>query len=392
MLWLARACTIVVVFIATTSLRADESRQRDWPMFRGDPLQTGVSKSKFPNKPTVHWRYPVKDAAFTTAAAIADDTVFVGDDLGTMHALDFETGKRRWKVVVGDSVPISSTPTVIDGVVYFGDEAGVLRALDARDGSTRWTFKTDGPIVSSVNLSGDRLVSGGRLVFGSYDGNLYCLEKPTGKLLWKFETDDKIHGTPAVVKDRVLMAGCDAKLHVVDLVKGTELSHVALGSVSGSSAAIRGAHAFIGTYGNEVIGIDWQESKVIWRFQNPDRQFPFVASAALTNKLVIIGGRDKNVYGLDAETGKPAWSFNAKGRVEGSVVLADNVAIVGTQSGILFGLDATIGKEIWRFEAGDSITASPAIAHDRIVIGTDDGILYCLKSKPTEPAIDKTDK
>ncbi|GJM25119.1 MAG: hypothetical protein DHS20C16_15340 [Phycisphaerae bacterium] len=348
-------------------------------MFRGDSLQTGVSNSKFPNKPTVKWSYSVQDAAFTSAAAIAEKSVFVGDDMGTFLALDFATGKLRWKIDIGDSVPITSSPTVHEGVVYFGDEAGNLRALNVKDGSARWTFKTDGSIVSGVNLAGDRLV------FGSYDCNLYCLEKSTGKLKWKFQTDDKIHGTPAIVKDRVLVAGCDSKMHVVDLAKGTERSAISLGSVSGSSAAVHGPRAFIGTYGNEVIGVDWHKSEVIWRFENPDRQFPFVASAALTEKLLIIGGRDKTVHGLNKETGKSVWSFDAKGRVEGSAVLAGNVAIVGTQRGILFGIDATTGKEAWRFEAGESITASPAVAHDRIVIGTDDGILYCLESRRPAP-------
>ncbi len=367
---------LTLLLLSPTGLRAGDTSDCSWPMFRGSPLQAGVATSMIAKKPTVRWNYTVKEAAFTTAAAIAENTVFVGDDMGTFHALDFASGKLRWKTDVGDSIPISSTPTVIDGVVYFGDEAGVLRALDVRDGSERWTFKTEGAIVSGVNHVDHRLV------FGSYDGSLYCVDKPTGKLLWKFQTDDKIHGTPAIVKDRILMAGCDSKMHVVDLVKGTELAHVPIGSVSGSSAAVGGSHAFIGTYGNEVIGVDWHKAEVVWRYADSDRQFPFVASAALTDRLVIIGGRDKHIHAIDQKTGQQVWSYNAKGRVEGSAVVAGNIAIVGTQRGVLFGIDTNTGQEAWHFEAGDSITASPAVACQCVVIGTDDGILYCLESKP----------
>ncbi|MCA9250126.1 MAG: PQQ-binding-like beta-propeller repeat protein [Phycisphaerales bacterium] len=373
---LVRACMLTLLLLSPTGLRADDKTECSWPMFRGGPLQTGVAHSSIPNKPTVKWSHTVKDAAFTTAAAIDAHSVFVGDDSGTLYAFDRSNGIVRWKINVGDSVPISSTPTIIGGVVYFGDEAGVLRALDVRDGSERWTFKTEGAIVSGVNHVDHRLV------FGSYDGSLYCLDQPTGKLLWKFQTDDKIHGTPAIVKDRILMAGCDSKMHVVDLAKGTELSHIPLGSVSGSSAAIAGSLAFIGTYGNEVIGIDWHKAEVAWRFSDPHRQFPFVASAALTDRLVVIGGRDKHVHAINQKSGEEVWSFNAKGRVEGSAVIAGNIAIVGTQRGVLFGIDTNTGKEAWHFEAGDSITASPAVACQCIVIGTDDGVLYCLESKP----------
>ena len=113
---LVRACMLTLLLLSPTGLRADDKTECSWPMFRGGPLQTGVAHSSIPNKPTVKWSHTVKDAAFTTAAAIDAHSVFVGDDSGTLYAFDRSNGIVRWKINVGDSVPISSTPTIIGGV------------------------------------------------------------------------------------------------------------------------------------------------------------------------------------------------------------------------------------------------------------------------------------
>ena len=45
-----------------------------------------------------------------------------------------------------------------------------------------------------------------------------------------------------------------------------------------------------------MLGIDWQAGRIAWTFEDPDRQFPFMASAAITKDAVIVGGRDKHLH------------------------------------------------------------------------------------------------
>ena len=133
---------------------------------------------------------------------------------------------------------------------------------------------------------------------------------------------------------------------------------------------------FVGTYGGTVLGIDWKASRVTWKFADPDREFPFLASAAITDKLVIVAGRDKRLHALDRQTGKPAWTFVTKGRIDSSPVVVGRRVFVGSSDGNLYAVDIETGKETWRFEAGGPISASPAIAGDLLVIGTEDGMIY----------------
>ena len=149
-------------------------------------------------------------------------------------------------------------------------------------------------------------------------------------------------------------------------------------SPTGASVAVRGSFAFIGTYGNRVLAIDWEKGEVLWAFEDPDRQFPFMASVAVTKGHVITGGRDKRVRGLDPQSGKVHWVFTTKARVDSSPVIAGDRVFFGSSDGNVYAVDVKTGKESWRFETGSAITASPAVAGKCLVIGTEDGVLYCF--------------
>ena len=76
-----RSCFPNILLIGALSLigpdPASVPENLDWPIFRGNPLQTGVAGSSLPDKLIVRWKFKVKDAIEGTAA-IVDGTVFVG--------------------------------------------------------------------------------------------------------------------------------------------------------------------------------------------------------------------------------------------------------------------------------------------------------------------------
>jgi len=139
--------------------------------------------------------------------------------------------------------------------------------------------------------------------------------------------------------------------------------------------------AFVGTYGNHVLGIDWKKGEVVWKFEDPDRPFPFLSSAAVLRDTMVIGGRDKRVRAFDAATGKPKWQFAANGKVDSSPVIVGERVFVGSSDGNVYGLRLRDGELSWKYEAGGAFSASPAIADGRLVIGTEDGTLYCFGAK-----------
>lgn len=354
----------------------------DWTSFRGNPQLTGVSDAQLPEKLELLWAFQTGDMIESTAAVV-EGTAYIGTLDGILYAIDTQTGKSTWKYEATDS--IKSSPSVKDGFIYFGDSGGIFHAVDVATRKMKWQYTTEGEIISSANFAGDRVL------FGSYDGFLYCLNIKNGKLAWKYETEGYVHGTPAIYENFVIVTGCDSYLRVINIADGKQKQQINLGAYVGASPAILSTNtgtenktksrAYCGTYGNEVLGIDLNSGEIVWRYQNPLRQLPFFASAAVTDKIILIGGRDKMMHALTPEKGEPIWTYTAKTRIESSAVIVGKRVFFGTTRGVFLALDIATGESVWEFDTASPIVSSPSVADGKIYIGTEDGILYCFGKK-----------
>jgi outer membrane protein assembly factor BamB len=353
---------------ATAAARS--ASETSWPLARGDRQATGVARTELPEEPELLWTFAVDDGAFETAAVIAEGRVYLGGLDGPLYAIDLTSGEKDWAFPT--ELGFLGSASYGDGKVYAGDVEGRFYCLDAADGKEQWRFEVEAEINSSANFWNDKVI------FGSQDANLYCLDAASGELAWKFQSEDQIRCFPSIVDDRALIAGCDGRLHVIDLNSGQELKAVDIQAPTGSAPAILGDTAYVGTEGNTFFAIDWQEGKIRWQYENPERAFPFRSSAAVSDRAVVVGSRDKLVHALDPKSGEALWTFATGGRVDGSPVIVGDRVFVGSADGRLFALDLESGETVWQFEAGGSILASPAVADSRLVIGTDDGAVYCF--------------
>ena len=98
----------------------------------------------------------------------------------------------------------------------------------------------------------------------------------------------------------------------------------------------------------------------------------------MTESIVVVGGRAKQVTAFDPATGKVIWSVPTKQRVDSSPVIVGSRVYVAAADGRLAALDLKTGEVRWQFEAGDGFTGSPAVAAGRLVIANDDGVVYCF--------------
>src|SRR5688572_9762104 len=272
----------------------------EWRQFRGNPHLTGVSASVPPAALKLLWTYDAGEV-IDSSAAIADGVVYVGGGDGDLIALDLASGALRWKYPTGNLIGESS-PAVGAGLVYIGDLGGIVHAVNTRDGKASWTFKTTSEIKSSPVVVNDLVL------IGSYDGHLYALEARTGRVRWKVLTKSMVHATPAVQDGLAFIAGCDAVFRAIRVTDGREMYQVESGSYTAASPVVDGNRAYFGTFNYEVLALDLKKRSVIWRYSQPDAQFPYYSSAALSNGRVIVGGRDKTIHAIDTATGKAAWT------------------------------------------------------------------------------------
>ena len=365
----------------------------DWPLFRGNPLQTGVAKTTLPDKLEIRWKVDLKKGIESTAA-IVKDTLYVGCFDGHLHAFDLATGKPKWKAKLGST---KAPPSVYRDKVFVGDEDGMFYCVEAATGKKLWDFETGGEITGGANFFDDQVI------FGSHDGMLYCLPMTAmerlGKLksdgpfcagigglaslptiVWSIKTEGPVNGSAVVANGQTFVAGCDSHLHIIDVAQGKTLAKIELSGQAAATAAVIGDKLYVGNMNSEMQSLDLKKKDVLWSFA-PKRAQPFFSSAAVTDQFVVAGSRDRFVHAVDRIKGELAWSFAADGKVDCSPVIVGQRVYFGSTGGTFFVVDLANGKSVQSLALEGQITASPAVAHGCLVIGTRDGWLYCLGKK-----------
>lgn len=357
---------------AVLVLSASHSARADWPVARGDAGMSGVGTATLPDQLEEIWAFKTGDS-IEGAPAVVGDVVYVASMDKHLYAIDAATAALKWKTKLGT---MKASPAVKDGRIYVGDLEGKFYAVNAADGVVVWTFETMGEIHAGANFIGaDPLV-------GSHDGTLYRLNRD-GKKVWEFKLDGPVNGSAAVAGDRTFVAGCDSLLHCLDVTTGKSQGTIDLGGQAGSTAAVYGDGIYLGTMSNQVLGLNTKAFRKLWEFEAKRKQQPFYSSAAVTDKFVVLGGRDKRVYALDRLTGKEAWSHLTEGNVDASPTIVGTRVYVGSLSrtGEFYVLDSATGKEVQQMIFDSAVSGSVAVGKDCLYVGTDKGTVYKLGKK-----------
>ena len=342
---------------------------QEWKLFRGDTRSTGVAHTTLPKTPTLIWKHRIEGGAFESTAAVADGVVYIGDLDGHVFALSLADGTQRWKTEL--ETGFIAPAAFREGRIYLGDIDGVFHCFEAKSGKELWKVEAEAEIDSCANFYKEYVI------FGSQDATLYCVDAKSGKLVWKHTIEDQIRCSPTLIDNLCFVAGCDGRLHVINVDTGKKASDVEIMSPTGSTPAAEGHFVYFGTEGGEVLCIDWKASKVAWRFQTR-RNASFRSSPAITDEVVLIGGRDKRLHAIGKGDGDEKWSYLAKHRIDSSPVVAGDRVFFGSSDGRVQAVSLKTGKAVWTYEAGGGFTGSPAIADHRLVIANDDGVVYCF--------------
>ena len=119
------------------------------------------------------WRFEV--GQHTTWSPIAmGGVLYVGSEVGEIHALDSGTGRLLWSHAVGIRYYVPQAPIIAGGVLYYGvgglnaelDAVG-LYALDASTGARLWDFRTNSAGFRFQRVVGSPVVADGGVYFTS---------------------------------------------------------------------------------------------------------------------------------------------------------------------------------------------------------------------------------
>lgn len=381
------ASILVVIFLAGVVFESAVASPANWPMYRNNPLHTGVASDIVPPPLSLKWKQTFGAAVYSSPAVVGS-RLYVGSDDGNLYAIDTATGNIIWTFNDGGlTVPSGVPPCIVPAcawdsspavatvggqtVIFAGNDNMKLYAV--RDDGTApfklWEFATTGLVRSSpvvTTIAGTQVV-----IFGSRDGNLYALVAASGAPYtgWagpgKFTVAGaKFDASPAILGQTVFIGDTVNKnFYAVNLGNGVELwdSFTVAGVPTGaiySSPAIA----------NVVVG-------------------------GVPKDLVFFGSDDKNMYALVAASGAKQWSFSVGGVIDSSPAVAvipnppaactpgPTLAVIfGSSDDNLYAVRASDGTPCWTFPSTGhaAFENSPIVSGQTVYVGSDDDNFYAI--------------
>ena len=352
-------------------------------MFGHDPLHSGVASDTAIGESTasslsLRWSRSLGSGqdqpspAVAYNAALKETLVYDVTFTGVVSAFNASTGALVWRRTVAS--PVYSSPAVYGNTVYFGNDQGTLLALNAATGAAQCTFTLpvlppatkpgrifSSPVVGNVDGTGPTVFFGdaglGSVTEANNGGHMWAVTgvgNSAGNCREKWVYDNwpnkGTNGTMAGVWDEPA------------LVPETNGTWAVLFGTSNPDGAVYALNAVTGAR--------------LWRFQTMQTGQDQDVGAGPTisppgangfaDGVAYIDGKDGIEYALDLVTGNEIWSVTL-GPGSANAIAVSTAALTGNTltvayNGSVFALNATTGTLIWQATPGGTIQASPAVS------------------------------
>jgi outer membrane protein assembly factor BamB len=231
---------------------------------------------------------------------------------GLFVALTMRGGHTAWKRPIPPGT--ESSPLVYGDTVYFGDQSGTVRALRARDGHLLWSYHASGAVKGGIALSK------GTLYFGDYAGRAYALNADNGHQVWAVSTSGaqfgfgsgQFYSTPAVAFGRVYMGNTDGRVYSFAARTGQLAWATGTGAYVYASPAVEdtpglGPTVYIGSYDGNMYAFDARSGSVRWTHNSGGK---ISGSPTIVGNVIYFSSLGtKSTAGLDVRTGRQVFSF-----------------------------------------------------------------------------------
>ncbi|MCS7237742.1 MAG: PQQ-binding-like beta-propeller repeat protein [Thermoguttaceae bacterium] len=137
-----------------------------------------------------------------------------------------------------------------------------------------------------------------------------------------------------------------------------------------------GGVAYVGLSHGDLVAIDVDKGKPLWRFSSPGG---WTAAPSVAHGRVYIGDGDGRFFCLDGTSGKVLWELRTEGPIDSPANVVDDLVLFGSQDGNLYCVDANFGQRRWTYTSEDQIRCFPTVADGRVLVAGCDGHLHVLE-------------
>lgn len=353
--------TIIIIILATSI-----SSSSDWPLFKRDAVNSGISPDRVPDSPIILWSADIQ--RMETTPLVFQGLIYALTGNGSVNAMNQVTGELIWQSQLEGWVFQMSSLACNEGEIFAATDSGILAALDSRNGSVLWTRNlTDKRFESPINCIDGRVFLGEGSAYGTGEKRFFCFDEK-GRECWNITRNTKGYQWCGAsdAGSYLVFGGNDGVLFSVKRTDGKVVDELRLNDSKRLSFSreepgrIRASTAFRDGF----IYVTSEHS----------------AEAGYAWKI-----RLNNDSGLFEDRG---WSAPVGFSTSTPSVYCDRVYLgVGEHGhpGALICLNDSNGELIWSYSVEAGVKSSPAIstAHEmpRILFTTAqvDGLVYCIE-------------
>jgi hypothetical protein len=143
----------------------------------------------------------------------------------------------------------------------------------------------------------------------------------------------------------------------------------------GAPPIVAAGKLFVGTAWGELLALDRNTGKVVWRFKTGSA---ICSSPAYHDGLVYVTSMDRNCYAIAAGNGELAWKLVTSEGIWSGPVVADGKVFVAGRDARVYALHSQTGRTQWESPVGSLVMATPAYHNGTLYVGAGDNRVYAL--------------
>ena len=350
------------------------SNAQDWTQWRGENREgivkaTGLTLDWSSKKPSLQWTFREAGSGYSAPIIVGTTLYCQGADneKDFAFAVDAQTGKLKWKQLLGDRYTDDRGHGPRGSVTIDGDRlylirgGGTIHCLSAADGKMVWQkdFSQDfsGKLMSGWGFSESPLVDGDMVICspGGSEGMMVALNKNTGEMIWRSKewTDNASYASAIIVE-------------------------------------VDGLRQYVQQSGKGVGGVSAKDGKLLWRIEGDNYRTAIIPSPICQGNMVYVTAGygsgclliklTREGEGINAEK---VYANKNMVNQHGGVVLKDD-HVYGFTDGLGFTCqNFTTGELVWREKISEVVKGSVLAVNDRLLLMNErDGLLAVVAASP----------